>query len=63
MMATTTDRPTGTYSDVRQYLDELERRDLLVRVDRKTNKDTEIMPLVRWQFRGLEQRQRKGWLY
>jgi len=63
MMTTTTDLPTGTYSDVREYLDELGRRDLLVRVDRKTNKDTEIMPLVRWQFRGLEQRQRKGWLF
>ena len=40
-----------------------DRRDLLVRVDRKTNKDTEIMPLVRWQFRGLDQDQRKGWLF
>jgi hypothetical protein len=34
-----------------------------VRVDRETNKDTEIMPLVRWQFRGLPQDQRKGWLF
>jgi 4-hydroxy-3-polyprenylbenzoate decarboxylase len=69
MMSTTvekpvgTKKPVGTYSDVRQYLDELDRRDLLIRVDRKTNKDTEIMPLVRWQFRGLEQSQRKGWLF
>jgi len=59
----TTENPTGTYADVRQYLDELDRRDLLVRVDRKINKDTEIMPLVRWQFRGLPQDQRKGWLF
>jgi UbiD family decarboxylase len=63
MMSTTVEQPVGTYSDVRQYLDELDRRDLLVRVDRKTNKDTEIMPLVRWQFRGLDQDQRKGWLF
>src|ERR1035438_4179745 len=62
-MMTTTDNPTGTYTDVRQYLDELDRRGLLVRVDRETNKDTEIMPLVRWQFRGLPQDQRKGWLF
>ena len=27
------------------------------------NKDTEVMPLVRWQFRGLDQSQRKGWLF
>ena len=59
----TTQNPAGTYADVRQYLDELDRRGLLVRVDRKTNKDTEIMPLVRWQFRGLPQDQRKGWLF
>jgi UbiD family decarboxylase len=62
-MMTTTDNPTGTYTDVRQYLDELDRRGLLIRVDRETNKDTEIMPLVRWQFRGLSQDQRKGWLF
>ena len=60
---TTTDNPAGTYTDVRQYLDELDRRGLLIRVDRETNKDTEIMPLVRWQFRGLSQDQRKGWLF
>jgi len=59
----TTENPTGTYADVRQYLDELDRRDLLVRVERKISKDTEIMPLVRWQFRGLPQDQRKGWLF
>lgn len=51
------------YRDIRQYLAELERRDLLVRVKRLTNKDTEVMPLVRWQFRGIEQSQRKGWLF
>lgn len=60
---TTTENPAGTYADVRQYLDELDRRGLLVRVDRETNKDTEIMPLVRWQFRGLPADQRKGWLF
>lgn len=52
-----------TYRDIREYLSELERRDLLIRVDRVTNKDTEVMPLVRWQFRGLQQSQRKGWLF
>jgi UbiD family decarboxylase len=62
-MMSTSENPTGTYADVRQYLDELDRRGLLVRVDRKINKDTEIMPLVRWQFRGLSQDQRKGWLF
>jgi len=27
------------------------------------NRDTEIIPLVRWQFRALNQSQRKGWLF
>jgi hypothetical protein len=56
----TTENPTGTCADVCQHLDELERRGLLVRVDRKTDKDTEIMPLVRWQLRGLPQDQRSA---
>ena len=30
---------------------------------RLMNKDTEVMPLVRWQFRGPDQSQRKGWLF
>src|ERR1035438_3746343 len=60
------ERPSAagpTYRDIREYLAELERRDLLVRVERLTNKDTEVMPLVRWQFRGVDQSQRKGWLF
>ena len=52
-----------TFKDVREYLRELDRRGLLVRVPRRTNKDTEICPLVRWQFQGLDTEQRKGWLF
>jgi hypothetical protein len=51
------------FRDVRDYLAELEKRDMLIKVNRLMNKDTEIMPLVRWQFRGLESTQRKGWLF
>jgi UbiD family decarboxylase len=53
----------GSYADVREYLKELDRRGLLITVDRLTNKDAEIMPIVRWQFRGLDASQRKGWLF
>jgi 3-polyprenyl-4-hydroxybenzoate decarboxylase len=53
----------GVYRDIREYLDELDRRGLLRRVTRRTNKDTEVMPLVRRQFRGLDSSQRKGWLF
>ena len=55
--------PGPIYRDVREYLTELDRRKLLRRVSRKTNKDTEVMPLVRWQFRGLDAEQRTGWLF
>jgi UbiD family decarboxylase len=51
------------YKDVREYLSELDRLGLLIRVTRKTNKDTEICPLVRWQFQGLDSEQRRGWLF
>ena len=51
------------YRDIREYLAELDRRGLLIKVKRLMNKDTEVMPLVRWQFRGLDQSQRKGWLF
>jgi hypothetical protein len=52
-----------TYRDIREYLAELDRRELLIHVPRLMNKDTEVMPLARWQFRKLEQSQRKGWLF
>jgi len=60
---TASTEPGPVYRDIREYLGELDRRGLLRRVSRTTNKDTEVMPLVRWQFRGLETAQRTGWLF
>jgi UbiD family decarboxylase len=57
------DKSGPSFRDIREYLAELDRRDLLIHVKRPMNKDTEIMPLVRWQFRGLDPSQRKGWLF
>ena len=51
------------YQDLREYLAELEKRDLLYKVHRAINKDTELIPLVRWQFRGLPADQRKAFLF
>jgi UbiD family decarboxylase len=51
------------YKDIRQYLNKLDELGLLIHVTRPTNKDTEIGPLVRWQFQGLDPDQRKGWLF
>ena len=36
------------YRDVREYLQELDRRGLLPTVSRTPNTDTEVLPLVRW---------------
>ena len=50
--------------DFRAHLDALEARGLLVRVDRRINKDTELHPLVRWQFQGgLREDQRRAFLF
>ena len=51
------------FKDVREYIRELDRLGLLVRVSRPMNKDTEICPLVRWQFQGLDTEERRGWLF
>ena len=51
------------YDDVREHLKALEERGKLIRVQREINKDTELMPLVRWQFRGLEEKHRKAFLF
>ncbi len=39
------------YNDLRQHLKALEQRGMLIRVKRPINKNTELHPLVRWQFR------------
>src|SRR5438477_1664772 len=49
--------------ELRAHLRELEQRGLLVRVSRPINKDTELHPLVRWQFRGLPESERKAFLF
>ena len=52
------------YRDLREHLEILEQRGLLVRVTREINKDTELHPLVRWQFRStIQESERKGFLF
>src|SRR5437899_11318154 len=55
--------PRG-YPDLHEHLDALRRAGLLVTVDRPINKDTEMHPLVRWQFRGgIEEPDRKAFFF
>ena len=51
------------YRDFREHLKALEERGKLIRIKREIDKDTELMPLVRWQFRGLEEAERKAFLF
>lgn len=51
------------YRDFRAHLKALEDRGKLLRIQREINKDTELMPLVRWQFRGLDESERKAFLF
>ncbi len=54
----------GPPLDFQSHLATLEAQGLLVRVDRSINKDTELHPLVRWQFHGgLAEDQRRAFLF
>ena len=50
--------------DFQQHLADLDKQGLLVRIDRPINKDTELQPLVRWQFvGGVAEAQRRAFLF
>jgi UbiD family decarboxylase len=52
------------YSDLREHVLALAREGLLVVVDEPINKDTEMHPLVRWQYRGgVPELDRKAFLF
>ena len=52
------------YPDLHDHVRALDRAGLLIKVDRAINKDTEMHPLVRWQFRGgIPEPDRKAFLF
>ncbi|MGE5305112.1 MAG: UbiD family decarboxylase, partial [Alphaproteobacteria bacterium] len=51
------------YNDLREFISALDEQGKLYRVHREINKDTELQPLVRWQFRGLPEETRRGFLF
>lgn len=52
------------YPDLHDHLAELERRGLLLRIDRRIDKDAELHALVRWQFvGGMAEAERKAFLF
>src|ERR1700686_5078586 len=58
-------RPAGApRMNFQEHLADLEAEGLLVRVDRPINKDTELHPLVRWQFLGgMPEDERRAFLF
>jgi len=57
-------RPSGPPLDFQDHLARLDAAGLLRRIDRPINKDTELHPLVRWQFQGgLHEKDRRGFMF
>jgi 4-hydroxy-3-polyprenylbenzoate decarboxylase len=57
-------RSSGPPLDFQEHLERLEAAGLLLRIDRAINKDTELHPLVRWQFQGgLREDERRAFLF
>ena len=51
------------YGDFRDYLDDLQTRGKLYRWRRPVNKDSELMPLMRLQYRGIDDQKRQAFLF
>jgi UbiD family decarboxylase len=52
------------YPDLHEHLDTLRREGLLLTIDRAVDKDSEIHPLVRWQYvGGIEEDERRAFLF
>ena len=52
------------YEDLREFIAALDANNKLYRIHREINKDTELQPLVRWQFRGgIPEEERRGFLF
>jgi len=54
----------GPPLDFQEHLKRIEAQGLLLRIERPVNKDTELHPLVRWQFQGgLKEDERRAFLF
>jgi len=51
------------YRDLRELISALDRAGRIVRIKRPVNKDTELHPLVKLQYRGLPEGERKAFLF
>src|SRR3972149_10411982 len=51
------------YNDLRGHIESLEKANLLWRIKSPVIKETELTPLVRWQYRGLDEEERRAFLF
>ncbi len=57
-------KQSSTYNDLQQHIDELKSKGLLQVIDQPIDKDSEMHPLVRWQFvGGMAEADRKAFLF
>ncbi len=57
-------KPDRGYPDLSEHIEALRQAGLLMEVEREVDKDTELHPLVRWQYRGgVPEADRKAWLF
>jgi UbiD family decarboxylase len=64
LQAIAADIAPSPYPDLHAHVATLARQGLLVVIDEPVNKDTEMHPLVRWQYRGgIPESQRKAFLF
>src|SRR5215212_6213711 len=55
---------TRRYADLHQHLEVLRKEGLLLTIDQPVDKDSELHPLVRWQYvGGIEEHERKAFLF
>ena len=53
----------GYYKDLREYIGVLRAQGMVYTIERQINKDTELQPLVRWQFRGLPRKRAEAFSF
>jgi UbiD family decarboxylase len=51
------------FRDLREFIELLERTGYLHRIGARIEKNSELMPLVKWQYQGLADGQRKAFLF
>jgi len=60
---TTKAKNGSSFRDLREFIALLERTGNLHRISARVDKNTELMPLVRWQYQGLADEHRKAFLF